>query len=162
MRIARQMVQPLVQLTTGVIKVKDGDLTTRIDVTTHDEIGILTEEFNTMIDHLREKLKMQKFVSESTISMIREKRDDELDLGGTNKNMAFIFSDIRGFTAMSEKLPPEQVVSILNETLTASCNYKKHCGDIDKFVVMNMAVFEDKRKQYRLKQQFDIIESIQN
>ena len=117
MRIARQMVQPLVQLTTGVIKVKDGDLTTRIDVTTHDEIGILTEEFNTMIDHLREKLKMQKFVSESTISMIREKRDDELDLGGTNKNMAFLFSDIRGFTAMSEKLPPEQVVSILNEYL---------------------------------------------
>ncbi|HQI38905.1 MAG TPA: adenylate/guanylate cyclase domain-containing protein [Spirochaetota bacterium] len=164
MRIARQMVQPLVQLTTGVIKVKDGDLTTRIDVTTHDEIGILTEEFNTMIDHLREKLKMQKFVSESTISMIREKRDDELDLGGTNKNMAFLFSDIRGFTAMSEKLPPEQVVSILNEYLDLQAAIiKKHGGDIDKFVGDEiMAVFEgDNKAESAVEAAVDIIESIQ-
>ncbi|MEJ5360578.1 MAG: adenylate/guanylate cyclase domain-containing protein [Spirochaetota bacterium] len=165
MKIARQMVEPIVQLTSGVIRVKKGDLTTRLIVTTHDEIGILTEEFNEMINHLREKLKMEKFVSESTISMIREKRDDELDLGGTRKNMAFLFSDIRGFTAMSEKLPPEEVVKILNEYLDLQASIiKKHGGDIDKFVGDEiMAVFEDKMKaDSAVGAAVDIIESIEN
>ncbi len=165
MRIARQMVEPIVQLTAGVIRVKKGDLSTRLTVTTHDEIGILTEEFNEMINHLREKLKMEKFVSESTISMIREKRDDELDLGGTRKNMAFLFSDIRGFTAMSEKLPPEEVVAILNEYLDLQATIiKKHGGDIDKFVGDEiMAVFEDKKKaDSAVETAVDIIESIDN
>ena len=58
-----------------------------------------------------------------------------LDLGGKLQNIAVLFVDIRGFTSMSEELPPATVVEILNRylTLTAECVRKNH-GTLDKFV----------------------------
>ena len=106
--------------------------------------GILSAEFNNMIIHLREKLQMQKFVSERTVSMIHEETaSGNIVLGGTRKNLAFLFSDIRGFTAMSEKMEPEDVVTILNEYLDLQAKIiKKNHGDIDKYVGDEvMAVF---------------------
>src|SRR6185503_14334838 len=46
-----------------------------------------------------------------------------------------LFSDMRGFTAMSENRSPEEVVRILNEALSLQASrVKKFGGDIDKFV----------------------------
>lgn len=133
---ASTMVKPIRFLIGGVEKVGEGDLELELDVVTHDEIGKLTMAFNEMIVHLREKLQMQKFVSQSTITMIKEKtKDGDIGLGGVRDNLAFLFSDIRGFTAMSEKLKPEIVVSILNKYLDLQAQIiKEHGGDIDKFV----------------------------
>ncbi len=133
---AQGMVKPINQLSWGISKVRAGDLLVRIDVRRHDELGELGKEFNNFIMHLREKLQMQKFVSESTISMIKEhSKSGEVALGGQRKNLTFLFSDVRGFTAMSEKLQPEKVVAILNEYLDLQAQIiKKNHGDIDKFV----------------------------
>lgn len=142
--VARGMVRPIHGLCDGMISVREGDLETRLDINRHDEIGDLSGEFNTMIAHLREKLHMQKFVSKSTVSMIRKKSDSGIiNLGGTRQNYAYLFSDIRGFTAMSEKMAPEEVVKILNEYLDLQAKIvKRNHGDIDKFVGDEvMAVF---------------------
>ena len=58
-----------------------------------------------------------------------------LDLGGELQNIAVLFVDIRGFTSMSEELPPATVVEILNRylTLTTDC-IRRHHGTLDKFV----------------------------
>ena len=58
-----------------------------------------------------------------------------LDLGGELQNIAVLFVDIRGFTSMSEELPPATVVEILNRylTLTTEC-IRRHHGTLDKFV----------------------------
>ena len=67
----------------------------------------------------------------------------ELKLGGQTKDIAVLFIDIRGFTTMSEKLSPEEVVSILNEyfDLVTDAIFKNK-GTIDKFVGdAAMAVF---------------------
>ncbi len=161
---ASAMVKPIQHLTQGVEKVGAGDLDVKLEVSTHDEIGTLTDEFNKMIDHLREKLQMQKFVSQSTISMIREKtKHGDIGLGGTRENMVFLFSDVRGFTAMSEKLKPEQVVTILNEYLDLQAQIiKKHGGDIDKFVGDEvMAAFTgDKKADNAIRAAVEIIEEI--
>ncbi|MBS6396551.1 MAG: adenylate/guanylate cyclase domain-containing protein [Clostridiales bacterium] len=71
-------------------------------------------------------------------AIIRELlKDDEASqaLTGRTKNIAVLFVDIRGFTTMSEELPPEEVVQILNEylTLTSRC-VKKRKGTLDKFI----------------------------
>ena len=60
---------------------------------------------------------------------------DALDVGGTMRNIAVLFVDIRGFTTMSEQLTPPQVVEILNQylTLTTDC-VRRHHGTLDKFV----------------------------
>ena len=60
---------------------------------------------------------------------------DEVESGGKTTNIAVLFVDVRGFTTMSEKLKPEEVVKILNRylTLISEC-ILRHRGTLDKFV----------------------------
>ena len=58
-----------------------------------------------------------------------------LKLGGEKKRCTFLFTDVRGFTAMSEKLDPETVTVIMNEALTLqSDTVKKYGGMVDKYI----------------------------
>ena len=60
---------------------------------------------------------------------------DGLKLGGEKKNVTIFFSDIRGFTPMSEALSAEEVVHILNEYFTAmTAIIFKYNGTVDKFM----------------------------
>mgnify|MGYP003113741459 CR=1 FL=1 len=58
-----------------------------------------------------------------------------LKLGGERRNCTFLFTDVRGFTAMSERMDPELVTVIMNEALTIqSDTVKKYGGMIDKYI----------------------------
>jgi len=58
-----------------------------------------------------------------------------LRLGGEKKEATFLFTDVRGFTSLSEALPPEQVVYIMNRALTAQADaVMKYEGTIDKYI----------------------------
>jgi len=58
-----------------------------------------------------------------------------LKLGGEKRYATFLFTDVRGFTALSEKLEPEQVTYIMNKALTAQvAAVQKHGGMVDKFI----------------------------
>ena len=58
-----------------------------------------------------------KYVSPLVINNLI-KNPDSLVLGGEKRNITIFFSDIRGFTSISEKLTPEELVHLLNEYLT--------------------------------------------
>jgi len=60
---------------------------------------------------------LERFLSPDVVGMIAADPDN-VRLGGANQVVTVLFSDIRGFTSISEKLPPEKIVEILNEYFT--------------------------------------------
>jgi adenylate cyclase len=58
-----------------------------------------------------------------------------LKLGGEKRRCTFLFTDVRGFTALSETLSPEEVTVIMNKALTIQSNaVQKHGGMVDKYI----------------------------
>lgn len=86
----------------------------------------------------REKKKIRgAFQYYLTASVINEMLKDptKLKLGGDKKDLSVLFSDIRGFTTISEKLTPEELVHLLNEYLTAMTDIVfKYDGLLDKYM----------------------------
>jgi adenylate cyclase len=143
--LARVLTKPLDMLEQGIQVVARGDLRKLVTVDSDDEIGKLTKVFNQMILSLREKLLMEKYLSQSTVLNIKEHRDvTQLKLGGERKYVTALFSDARGFTALSEKMTPEDVVRIMNIYLNLQTTVIHQWGGIvDKFVGDEvMAIFE--------------------
>jgi PAS domain S-box-containing protein len=92
-----------------------------------------------VLDDLTEqkKLEAQRRLFEKMVSpkVIEQLDPDELALGGKRSEITTLFADIRGFTTYSEKLPPEELVSVLNKYLKASADaVLEHEGTIDKFM----------------------------
>ena len=64
-----------------------------------------------------------------------QKNPSLLKLGGEKRYATFLFTDVRGFTSMSETLEPEDVTYIMNKALTAQQSaVQKHGGMVDKYI----------------------------
>ena len=64
-----------------------------------------------------------------------QKNPELLKLGGEKKYATFLFTDVRGFTSLSESVEPEQVTYIMNKALTAQQSaVQKHEGMVDKYI----------------------------
>jgi adenylate cyclase len=127
---------PIIRLVGATKKIINGEYRVDIVPTTKDEIGQLTSTFIEMGKGLEEREKIKsafgKFVNKDLAEAALR---DELRLGGERKKVAILFSDIRSFTAISEKLEPEEVVEFLNNYMTkmVACVEKTN-GIVDKFM----------------------------
>jgi len=84
----------------------------------------------------RKKIKgaFNYYVSSSVVNEML-KNPDKLKLGGDKKDLSVLFSDIRGFTTISEGLSPEELVRLLNEYLTVMTDIVfKYDGTLDKYM----------------------------
>ncbi len=110
-----------------------------------DEVARLGNRMNQMVKGLRAKLHLEKFVSKGTAQAAEGAASDNegFKRSGVRRTCTVLFTDIRGFTAFSERVEPEKVVSMLNRMLEAQAEVvEKFGGDIDKFVGDElMAVF---------------------
>ncbi|MGM0881819.1 MAG: CHASE2 domain-containing protein [Bacillota bacterium] len=76
-----------------------------------------------------------RYVAPEVVNQILKNGEEGLKLGGTRRELTVLFVDIRGFTPLSERAEPEEIVEILNEylDLAANCIFK-HDGTLDKFI----------------------------
>jgi class 3 adenylate cyclase len=149
--LGSRFTRPILTIAEAASKVAAGNLNVRLDIKTHDEIEDLGERFNSMVQELRRKEMMQKFISSSTIDMIEKGDARHLKLGGQHQTATLLFSDIRQFTSICENKQPQEVVAIANFYLNLQAGIiKKWNGDIDKFVgdeVMALFSGEDSIRQ---------------
>jgi adenylate cyclase len=123
----RKISDSLTRMIRGESRVSAVALTYEDSVTTRDEIKFLSGQIGNMVKVIKG---MIPYISSSTL------KQSELGLvSSTKKDLAFLFTDIRGFTSLCEGMAPDQVVDILNRYLDLETEiiFENH-GDIDKFV----------------------------
>ena len=85
---------------------------------------------------LRQQIKKQfgHYLDPTQVKQLQD-NPDLLKLGGERKYCTMLFTDVRGFTNLSEQLEPEQVTELMNKTLTIQANaVKKYGGMVDKYI----------------------------
>ena len=70
------------------------------------------------VERIRTRDTFARFVPAAVVDEVLEQAGGDVRLGGTRREVTVLFSDIRGFTSLSETLEPDQVIDVLNRYLT--------------------------------------------
>lgn len=142
--ISHGLSAPIRALVAGTSEIQRGNFQVRVPVETKDELGQLAASFNDMAEGLALKEKYRTVLNMVADEKIAQRLiDGELTLGGELRAVTVLFCDIRGFTALTQNMPPHEVIEMLNEHMTALTRVvKEHHGVLDKFVGdLLMAIF---------------------
>lgn len=133
--VAHAIVGPLQVLQDAMGRVEKNELNTRIVVTTNDELGYLSERFNSMTDGLRQGERLRELFGLYVSSEVAQAAvETGVDLGGELVYCSVMFSDIRDFTTLSEQMPPRRLVELINRYMTAMVSViVNHGGVITRF-----------------------------
>jgi len=134
---ARRLVQALWRVVDGAKAIQAGNLAVQVPVTSRDEIGQLAEAFNRMAEELRTKERIKdtfgKYVDPRVVAQLI---DTSKDMEQAERRVATIlFSDLKGFTAISEQLTASAMVRLLNRYFTVVAEQiRAHNGVLEKYI----------------------------
>jgi class 3 adenylate cyclase len=136
--LAKRLTHPIKGLIGAVGRIGSGDFTTRVDVESRDEMGVLAEAFNEMGQDLETgkfiEGAMKQYVPSELVDDLKENQQ-LMDLGGDRQKVSIFFSDIVGFTSISERYEPEELIELLNRYLSEMATIvSSNKGTIDKFI----------------------------
>jgi adenylate cyclase len=113
--LGRTLVRPLRRLEGSMRRVEQGDLDARAEVSSRDEIGQLAGSFNRMVEGLEREVLLRDLLGQYlTPELARAAIEQRGRLDGQLVTCTALFADIRNFTGLTEALPPETLLSMLN------------------------------------------------
>lgn len=152
----RYLTGPLTVVAGAMRRIIDsGDMSERVPVEYKDEIGQLSHTFNIMLEELGKAYEnIKRYALSAKIAEIRERKtknvfqlyvpkhvldevlgNPEQALVGEDRVLAILFSDIRGFTSISEKMMPDDLVANLNRYFDLMVDViDAHGGIVDKYI----------------------------
>jgi adenylate cyclase len=114
---AARLIRSIRSVVQGAEAVERGDLETRIEIASRDEIGRLAASFNRMTEGLRMRDRIRDLFGRYVDPRVAEQLigpQAPLSERGERREVAVMFCDLAGFTALSERVEPEQLVTFLN------------------------------------------------
>jgi adenylate cyclase len=142
--VARRMARPIEQLAADASRIASGHLSHRATVERRDEIGALADAFNEMSGDLEAsfgKLRrtadaFERFVPRKFLQVIAPQGIENIVVGtGASRRIAVLFTDLRGFTSISEDLTPLDVFRLLNDYLGRMGGAIDNAGGfVDKYI----------------------------
>jgi adenylate cyclase len=145
----RQVVEAMKQIITA------GDLGRRVELEYNDEVGELGHTFNLMTGELEKAYnQIKSYAFRAAVAQRKEQKirqifqkyvpadvidqffsNPESMLVGDKRQLAVMFTDIRGFTTIAEKMPPEEIVESLNAYFGPMVDVvQAHGGIVDKYI----------------------------
>ena len=139
--MTRALLSPIRKLRRASLAVKGGDLEQHVDVSGNDELADLSDTFNGMVEQLQQKQKTEavfgRYVDPRVIErLVNETGENANNLAEAGRQEATIFfSDIAGYTSISERLTPAGLVHLMNEYFnSAVVPITETGGLLDKFI----------------------------
>jgi adenylate cyclase len=129
------------------------------------------EAYRNLIEERQSRFLKKAFVSYVSRDLVNEiiRNPDTLKLGGERREITILFSDIRDFTSISEKLSPEELVLLLNRYLGPMTNLVlRHNGTLDKYIgdaimaIYNAPVRIDDHSLQACRTALDMIENLKD
>ena len=153
------LIRPVRRVDQALAKIADGDFDERVEVSNRDEFGRLTINLNRTSNHLAKMYRdlselnenLERTVDEQLARLRRAEQlrrylapqiadavlngDAPVSLTSTRRNLTILFANIRGFTSMSERLEPEELIDGLNKHFTVMTDVAfRNGGTLDKYV----------------------------
>lgn len=135
--VSSGITRPVRLLLAGAREVEAGRFDKSIAVSTQDEIGELAAAFNRMIEQLRHNERIRetfgRYIDPKVVQGLIDR--PEVTIDGQRRVMTIMFSDMSGFTAMSEGMTPRGLVKVMNHYFTVmSAPIRNNRGVIDKYI----------------------------
>ncbi|MBI9098610.1 MAG: HAMP domain-containing protein [Spirochaetaceae bacterium] len=113
--LSRTFKDPLTRMDLATHAIQNGNYDEKIDVLTEDELGRLANSLNTMSQGLKERDSIKETFGRVVDPSVRDHLlNGNINLGGEYYTATVLFTDIRNFTTISEQLPADKLVEMLN------------------------------------------------